>query len=70
MKQLLIRKLLHWNGRLEQNDGDLLFLTSPQTSRDEDQEEMPEDLDHLPEPPKSMTEIFECVGTLHILMED
>ena len=52
MKSLLIRKLMHWNGRLR---------------TDLDYDSMKES---IPEPPKNMTEIFECVGTLHILLED
>ncbi|KAL7561207.1 hypothetical protein ACA910_004133 [Epithemia clementina (nom. ined.)] len=52
MKSLLIRKLMHWNGRLR-------------TDLDYDAIQ-----DNIPQPPKNMTEIFECVGTLHILLQD
>eukprot|EP00523_Entomoneis_sp_CCMP467_P001353 CAMPEP_0168759062 /NCGR_PEP_ID=MMETSP0724-20121128/22027_1 /TAXON_ID=265536 /ORGANISM="Amphiprora sp., Strain CCMP467" /LENGTH=490 /DNA_ID=CAMNT_0008807969 /DNA_START=99 /DNA_END=1569 /DNA_ORIENTATION=+ len=53
MKQLLTRKLHHWNG---------MILEDGNKHSDNDTD--------LLEPPKTMHEIFECVGTLYILLQD
>ena len=72
MKIWLTKQLLHWNGRLGTDVSyDAIVKNESELADENDQaQDKRSDNDQLPQPPKTMTEIFECVGTLYILLDD
>ena len=55
MKKELVRKVEHWSGHV---------------ATLEEEEDNADEVAVVPDPPKSMAEIFECVGTLLILLQN
>ena len=65
LRKDLKRKILHWSGRLTRvGQYDESSLNGGDDDNDEGDDE------NIPHPPKNMTEIFECAGTLFILLQD
>lgn len=71
MRKDLKRKILHWSGRI--NSPGNYEGSGHGSFDDNDNDDDGNDKDDqdviVPDPPKNMTEIFECAGTLYILLQ-